>query len=109
MSQRDISDTIEDIYGFSLSHESVSNITDKVTEKQIEWQNRRLKKCYPFIFVDCLYTTVRSDYETKEKAGYVILGYDTDGHKEVLDIWLSDTESTTLYFSTEWLTIFIRQ
>ena len=93
MSQRDIAATIEDIYGFKISHDTVSNITDKVLEQQIEWQNRRLKKCYPFLFVDCLYSTVRSDYEAKEKAAYVILGYDTDGHKDILGIWLNETES----------------
>ena len=101
MSQRDIASTIEEIYGFEISHETVSNITDKVLEQQIEWQNRRLRKCYPFLFVDCLYSTVRSDYESKEKAAYVILGYDTDGHKEVIGIWLNETESKHV-----WMQIF---
>ena len=101
MSQRDIASTIEEIYGFEISHETVSNITDKVLEQQIEWQNRRLRKCYPFLFVDCLYSTVRSDYEAKEKAAYVILGYDTDGHKEVIGIWLNETESKHV-----WMQIF---
>lgn len=54
MSQRDIADTIEDIYGFEISHETISNITDRVIETAGEWQNRPLKKFYPFLFVDCL-------------------------------------------------------
>src|SRR5699024_2466277 len=93
MSQRDISDTIEEIYGFKISHEMVSQITDKVMDELMEWQNRPLKKCYTFVFVDCMYSTVRKDYESKEMAAYTILGYDMDGGKEVLGVWLNETES----------------
>lgn len=93
MSQRDISATIEDIYGFKVSHEMISQITDKVIDEQIQWQNRPLKKCYPFVFVDCMYVTVRHEYDSSEMAVYTILGYDVDGGKEILGIWLNDTES----------------
>ena len=65
MSQRDIADTIEDIYGFEISHETISNITDQVIETANEWQNRPLKKFYSFIFVDCLYVNIRKEMETK--------------------------------------------
>ncbi|RIN83788.1 IS256 family transposase, partial [Mammaliicoccus sciuri] len=58
MSQRDISSTIEDIYGFSVSHEMISDITDAVIPEMEEWQTRPLEKCYTFIFVDCLYTKI---------------------------------------------------
>ena len=78
MSQRDIADTIEDIYGFDISHETISEITDSVLEQLEEWQNRPLKKFYTFLFVDCLYVTIRKDYETKNYAVYVILGYDVN-------------------------------
>ena len=54
MSQRDISKTIEDIYGFSVSHEMISDITDTILPELEEWKNRPLKKCYPFLFVDCI-------------------------------------------------------
>lgn len=93
MSQRDISDTIEDIYGFKVSHEMISQITDCVLEELNEWQNRPLKKFYPFIFVDCMYVTIRYEYEVKETAVYTILGYDKDGHKDILGLWLNDSES----------------
>ena len=92
MSNRDISSTIEDIYGFEISHETISNITDRVIETAHEWQNRPLKKFYTFLFVDCLYVTMRKDMETKDCAVYVILGYDLDGHKDILGIWIGDTE-----------------
>ena len=93
MSQRDISATIEDIYGFKISHETISQITDCVMDELNEWQSRPLKKCYPFVFVDCMYVTMRYEYECKESAVYTILGYDTNGHKDILGIWLNETES----------------
>jgi transposase-like protein len=93
MSQRDISDTIEDIYGFEISHETISQITDKVVEELEEWQTRSLKKFYAFVFVDCMYVTIRKDYETKKYAVYTILGYDIDGKKDVLGLWLNESES----------------
>ena len=70
MSQRDIADTIEDIYGFEISHETISEITDSVLEQLEEWQNRPLQKFYSFLFVDCLYVTIRKDYETKPPCPY---------------------------------------
>lgn len=93
MSQRDISATIEDIYGFKISHETISQITDCVMDELNEWQSRPLKKCYPFVFVDCMYVTMRYEYECKESAVYTILGYDTNGHKDILGIWLNETEN----------------
>ena len=83
MSQRDISKTIEDIYGFNISHEMISDITDAILDEVNEWRNRPLKKCYAFTFVDCMYVTIRNDYEVKESAVYVILGYDLEGKKEI--------------------------
>ena len=92
MSQRDIADTIEEIYGFEISHETISAITDRVIDTAREWQNRPLKKFYAFLFVDCLYVNIRKDAQTKSSAVYVILGYDIDGIKDVLGIWIGDSE-----------------
>ena len=92
MSQRDIADTIEDIYGFEISHEMISTITDKVIETALEWQNRPLKKFYTFVFVDCLYVNIRKELETKSCAVYVILGYDVNGIKDILGIWIGEAE-----------------
>lgn len=101
MSQRDISNTIEDIYGFSVSHEMVSEITDVILPELDEWRNRPLQKCYAFLFVDCMYVTLRSGYEAKECAVYTILGYDLNGNKEILGLWLSESESKNY-----WMQIF---
>lgn len=92
MSQRDIADTVEDIYGFDISHETISNITDSVIETANEWQNRPLKRFYTFLFVDCLYVSIRKEMETKSCAVYVILGYDVDGIKDILGIWIGEAE-----------------
>lgn len=101
MSQRDIASTIEDIYGFEMSHETISEITDHVLERLAEWQNRPLKKFYTFVFVDCMYTTIRKDYESKNYAVYTILGYDMDGKKDILGLWMNETESKHV-----WMQIF---
>lgn len=92
MSQRDISSTIEDIYGFSLSAEQISNITDRVLDEVHEWLNRPLKPMYAFLFVDCLYVDIRREMETKNCAVYVILGYDLEGKKDILGLWIGEAE-----------------
>jgi len=101
MSQRDIADTIEDLYGFNISHETISEITDKVIERLEEWQNRPLKKLYTFLFVDCMYVSIKKEYETKSYAVYTILGYDVNGIKDILGLWLNETES-----KHSWMQIF---
>ena len=92
MSQRDIADTVEDIYGFDISHETISTITDGVIGTAQEWQNRPLKKFYTFLFVDCIYVTIRKEMETKNCAVYVVLGYDVNGIKDVLGLWIGESE-----------------
>ena len=92
MSQRDIAHTVEDIYGFDISHETISTITDRVIGTAEEWQNRPLKKFYTFLFVDCIYVTIRKEMETKSCAVYVVLGYDADGRKDVLGLWIGESE-----------------
>ncbi len=101
MSQRDISKTVEEIYGFEISHEMISDITDTIIPQLEEWRNRPLQRCYAFLFVDCMYVTLRSGYEAKECAVYTILGYDLNGHKEILGLWLSESESKNY-----WMQIF---
>ena len=101
MSQRDIAATVEDIYGFDISHEMISDITDAVLPELEEWQARPLAKCYAFLFVDCMYVTLRENYEAKEYAVYTILGYDLKGNKEILGLLLNQTES-----KNRWMQVF---
>jgi len=67
-------------------------IIDQVIETAHEWQSRPLKKFYPFIFVVCLYVNIRKEMETKSCAVYVILGYDINGVKDILGIWIGEAE-----------------
>jgi len=99
-SQRDIMATIHDIYGIDISHETISKITDKVIPMVQEFRNRPLKKFYPFVFVDAMYTPVKTDAGSGQKALYNMIGIDSDGHKDVLGFWLSEDES-----SRHWLQI----
>ncbi len=92
MSQRDIAETIEEIYGFEISHDTISNITDRIIDTAKEWQNRPLKKFYTFVFVDCLYVNIRKEMETRSCAVYVVLGYDINGIKDILGIWIGESE-----------------
>lgn len=101
LSQRDIADIIEDIYGFRISHQQVSIITDSVLEELATWQRRSLKKFYPFIFVDCLYVNIRTEYETKNHAIYTILAYDLNGKKDILGLWIAESEN-----KSQWMQIF---
>lgn len=101
MSQRDIAKTIEEIYGFNASKDMINNVIDTITPLVNEWRNKELKQCYPFVFVDCMYVNCKIDGTNSKKALYVMLGYDIEGHKELLGIWLSQTES-----KTEWMNIF---
>lgn len=93
MSQRDIAATIEDIYGFQLSHEQISNITDCVMEEVNRWRTRPLKPFYPFSFVDCIYVSMRTERGIRQVAVYVMLAYDTNGYKDVLGLWINEAES----------------
>lgn len=101
MSQRDIADIIDDIYGFRLSPAQISIITDSVIEEMLKWQERALQKMYTFMFVDCLYVSIRREYETKKHAVYCIVAYDLDGRKDILGLWIDESES-----KAQWLQIF---
>ena len=100
-SLKDIKDTIREIYSIELSEETLSNMTKSVSEEVEKWQNRKLEKCYSFVYVDCLYCSVREDLRSIKKAIYVVLGIDTLGVKDVLGIWIETTET-----ASKWCEIF---
>ncbi len=97
-SLKDIQDTIKEIYSIDLSPSTLSEMTSAVSEEVIKWQNRPLQKCYPFVYVDCLYCNVKEDLRSIKKAIYVVLGIDTSGVKDVLGIWIDTTESATKWY-----------
>lgn len=92
MSQRDIAATVREIYGFSMSAETVSAITDRVWEELERWRSRPLEPVYAFMFVDCLYVPVRRGRGARSMAVYAIVAYDLAGRKDVLGLWMQETE-----------------
>ena len=101
MSDRDISATVDDIYGFNVSHDTISRIVDRVQPRLAEWQSRSLKECYPFLYVDALVVPIKSDGRSVNKAVYSIISIDPDGIKDCLGFWISDKEGAHF-----WLSIF---
>ena len=93
MSTRQISDTIEEIYGFEVSDSFVSDVTDKILPQIQEWQSRPLDEVYPVVFVDATHYSVRDNGTVKKMAAYVILAISTDGRKDVLSIEIGENES----------------
>lgn len=92
MSQRDIAQTVREIYGFSMSAETVSAITDRVWEELERWRSRPLEPVYAFMFVDCLFVPVRRGRGARNMAVYAIVAYDLAGRKDVLGLWMQESE-----------------
>ena len=99
MTTRQISDTIEDIYGFEVSEEMVSDITDKLLPEIENWQNRPLSAVYPVIFIDAVHFSVRDDGIIRKLAAYIVLGINDEGKKEVLAIEVGENESSKYWLS----------
>lgn len=94
MTTRDISRHIKEIYGFGISESMVSKITNKILPTIEEWQNRPLEKVYPFVFLDVIHYHVRENNIVVKKAVYIALGYNTEGYKEILGMWVGENESS---------------
>lgn len=93
MTTRQISETIEDIYGFEVSEGMVSDITDRLLPQIEEWQNRPLDEVYPIVFIDAVHFSVRDNGQIKKLAAYVILAVNLEGKKQVLSIHIGENES----------------
>lgn len=94
MTTRDISSHIKDIYGFGVSETMVSKITNKILPTIEEWQNRPLEKIYPMVFLDAIHYHVRENNMVVKKAVYIALGYNIEGFKEILGMWIGENESS---------------
>jgi putative transposase len=90
MSTRDISATLQELYGMEVSAQTISNITDKVMPLVEAWQSRPLAAIYPIIYLDALYFNLKKEHKVENRAVYVVLGLDLEGRKDVLGHWVSD-------------------
>ena len=97
MSTRDISGHIKEIYGFDLSAESVSKITETIMEQAKEWQARPLDSVYPFLFLDAVHYSVRTNGKVVKRAAYVILGINLEGKKDVIGIYIGENETSKFW------------
>ena len=99
MTTRQISDTLEDIYGFEASEGFISDVTDKILPQIEDWQNRPLSEVYPVLYIDAIHYSVRDNGIIRKLAAYVILGINMDGKKEVLTIQVGENESSKYWLS----------
>jgi transposase-like protein len=99
MSNRDIEDHLRDIYGVDASASLISRITDKILPSIQEWQSRPLDKIYPIVFLDGVMYKVRKDSKVGNKCSYTVLGVNMEGRKEILGMWITDTESASFWAS----------
>ena len=94
MTTRQISDQIEEIYGFECSESFISDVTDKIIQEIDDWQKRPLEEVYPVVFIDAVHFSVRQDNIIRKLAAYVILGIDSNGMKDVISLQIGENESS---------------
>lgn len=99
ISNREIYNQMQELYGIKISPDMVTAITDKVIPRIREWQKRPLDEVYPVVFVDATYFYVRDEGVVGKKAVYVILGINSDGYKDILGFYVGDSESAKYWLN----------
>src|SRR3984893_10598898 len=99
MTTRDIQAQVQDLYGVEVSPTFISNITEAVMDEVRQWQNRPLDQVYPIVYVDCLVVKVRENQRVINKAIYLALGVNMEGHKDLLGMWISPNEGAKFWLS----------
>lgn len=101
MSVREIQGHLLQLYGLPVSPQLISTITDEVMSEVTEWQGRPLDAMYPIVYFDALRLKIRDEGTVKSKAVYLALGIDATGRKDVLGLWIEQTEGAKF-----WLKVF---
>ena len=99
MTTLQISETIEDIYGFETSEGFISDVTDKLLPQIEDWQNRPLDEIYPILYINAIHYSIRDNGVSRKLTAYVILGINTEGRKEGLSISVGENESAKYWLS----------
>jgi len=99
MTTRDIEGHLREMYGVDVSAGLISQVTDAVIEEVKAWQNRALEPVYPIVYLDALYVKMRHEGRVENRAVYVAIGVDVEGHKEVLGLWTSAHEGAKFWLS----------
>ena len=101
MTTRDIASHLRELYGTDVSHELISKATEYVIDEFRAWQKRPLDACYPVVYIDAIFVGVRDGTQVKKRAFYVVLGMGLDGRRDVLGLWVAETEGAKF-----WLEVF---
>ncbi|SEQ26734.1 Transposase (or an inactivated derivative) [Amphritea atlantica] len=99
MTTREIVATFKEMYDADVSASLISKVTDAVLEQVIEWQSRPLDEVYPIVYLDCIVIKIRQDKQVINKAVYLALGVNLEGHKELLGLWLSENEGAKFWLN----------
>lgn len=97
MSNRDIEEFLKDLYGVEASASLISRITDRILPEIKEWQSRVLKPVYSIVFMDAIVYKVRKEGTVVNKAVYIAIGIDLEGQKDVLGLWIGESESSKFW------------
>lgn len=99
MTTRDIVATFKEMYDADISPTLISKVTEAVIEQVVEWQSRPLDAVYPIVYLDCIVVKIRQDKQVINKAIYLALGVNMEGHKELLGMWLSENEGAKFWLN----------
>ena len=99
MSTRDIVATFKEMYDADVSPSLISKVTNAVLDQILEWQSRPLDDIYPIVYLDCIVLKIRQDKRVINKAIYLALGINLEGHKELLGLWMAETEGAKFWLS----------
>ena len=98
MSLRDIEKTLKEIYGVNINKDQITTLISAVSKETEEWRNRKLKPLYVFSYADCIYVPIKNeDITSTKKAIYIIIGVDSFGYKDILGMWVNETESASFW------------
>tara|TARA_R110001606_G_scaffold356294_1_gene507539 strand:+ start:151 stop:1368 length:1218 start_codon:yes stop_codon:yes gene_type:complete len=99
MSTRDIVNAFDEWYGAEISPTLVSRVTNAVIEQVTEWQARPLDAIYPIVYLDCIVLKIRQDKRVINKSIFLALGINTDGHKELMGMWIAENEGAKFWLN----------
>jgi len=88
MTMREVVETFKEMYDADVSASLISKVTDSVIDRVVEWQSRPLDEVYPIVYLDCIVLKIRQDKQVINKAVFMALGVNLDGHKELLGLWI---------------------
>lgn len=99
LSTRDIVDAFKEMYDADVSATLISKVTDRVLETVVEWQSRPIDPVYPIVYLDCIVLKIRQNKSVINKSMYLALGINMEGQKELLGLWLAETEGAKFWLS----------